>query len=944
MRRSRAALLVIVFCLACGVVAPSAWGQTSTFHARAGAGLGLLPPVNAKGKLSPADIATGALTPLTYHGGSVMAGGVTVHTVFWAPSGYSFQGSPGGSVPTYEGLLKQFFGDVAHDSGASGSCTTSGCNAFTVLPQYAEGTQVGQITPGAYNISYSATGSSIDDTNPYPAKASQCASPSGVATCITDGQIQAELDRLIQSTGGTPRGLGNLWIVFLPPGVDECVDPGACGTNAFLGYHGVSNINGHGVTIYAVAIDPIIEAPIGPGADPNGYPDAEVTLDTAAHETVEAMTDPEGTGWTDPNASEVGDKCATGQQTGTPLGFAPDGSPYNQVINGHQYLFQEMWANLDSGGNPGCVQATTSTSNPLPLPQVNLRQFNPIVRGNVNRASGGGIGVRVTLLRASAVDGSPVVVARASTTTAGDGSWSVSLAPHAVGDDRDEIDVDYSGAGAPQPNHQVILTGNGGSPFSLSGWTGWFALDNGSAAAAGSGGSSLTLAPCFQTGVLSYTFNGTPGAASPTDFCDGQTDAATVGTSAIGAGDTLTATSNDNRAFSAPNGPTPNPLGGLVSLTARVGEPASVSPYASPLGALFTPGGFPACIADLEAQAVACIGLVPNHNYALTDGRQRVPGAADSTGTLVEPLSVKRGDSIALSNGSRTLTTLHVAHLKATIFGEETVLAGGTCQGGDYFGVPPSSAPTSTSAGLPTSSATGGAALTGAICPTNGDATGLPTASISQTDDLSGGLTQTEVPHVEDTSPIEGESLYGKFTALAESGLPGPDNSLFPTDLFTRIALTIARASDGSPVFTAQNVDTSTGVSVSGLVPGAYTATWTLTDANGDTRIVGTRFNEQLSSGPKANAACRLVGRLHHEIRCTVGFPQLPAPTGTVGIRVTRAGNVIALGHGRLRKGKATITMRMLRQVSTGAWRITLVLSQPHKRAETVTLGLKKVV
>jgi hypothetical protein len=362
------------------------------------------------------------------------------------------------------------------------------------------------------------------------------------------------------------------------------------------------------------------------------------------------------------------------------------------------------------------------------------------------------------------------------------------------------------------------------------------------------------------------------------------------------------------------------------------------------LGALFAPGGFPACIADLEAQAVACIGLVPNHSYALTDGRQRVPGAADSTGTLVEPLFVKRGDSVALSNGSRTLTTLRVARLKATILGEETVLAGGSCQPGDYFGVPLSSAPTSTSAGLPTSTATGGAALSGAICPTNGDATGLPTASISQTDDLSGGLTQTEVPDVEDTSPIEGENLYGKFTALAESGLPGPNNSLFPTDLFTRIALTIARASDGRTVFTAPNVDTADGVSVSGLVPGAYTAAWTLTDANGDTRIVGTRFKEQLSSGPKATATCKLVGRLHHELRCTVGFPQLPPPTGTVRIRVARAGNVVALGHGRLRKGKATITMRELRQVSKGAWRITLVLSRPHKAAQTVTLGLKKVV
>src|SRR5207253_10486008 len=89
-----------------------------------------------------------------------------------------------------------------------------------------------------------------------------------------------------------------------------------------------------------------------------------------------------------------------------------------------------------------------------------------------------------------------VVVARASTTTAGDGSWRVSLAPHAVGDDRDEIDVDYSGAGAPQPSHQVILTGNGGNPFNEAGWTGWTALDDGSAV----GSSSLALAPCFQSG------------------------------------------------------------------------------------------------------------------------------------------------------------------------------------------------------------------------------------------------------------------------------------------------------------------------------------------------------------------------------------------------------------------------------------------------------------
>ena len=38
-----------------------------------------------------------------------------------------------------------------------------------------------------------------------------------------------------------------------------------------------------------------------------------------------------------------------------------------------------------------------------------------------------------------------------------------------VGDDRDVITIDYSGAGAPTPSHQQILTGNGGNPFTESG-------------------------------------------------------------------------------------------------------------------------------------------------------------------------------------------------------------------------------------------------------------------------------------------------------------------------------------------------------------------------------------------------------------------------------------------------------------------------------------------
>jgi hypothetical protein len=906
------------------------------FQPRVGGGLGLVPPVNRQGQLSTGDLASGAQTPETYHGGPVMSGLVTVHTIFWAAPGHPFQGSPGAGIPTYEGLVQQFVGDLAAEQGSAGSCTNADCSISTIWREYGSGTAVGGVTPGADGIVYNVAADSIDDSDPYPGKVDQCASPAGVAACITDGELQAEIDHVIQTTGGT-RGLNDIWFVFLPPGVDECIDATDCGTNAFAGYHSVSNLSGHGPAIYAVAIDPIIEAPVPPGGDPEGYPDAEVTLDIAGHEIGEAITDPEGTGWMDPNGSEEADKCDVGPQVGTPLGFAADGSPYDQVLGGHQYLLQEQWANVDAAGNADCVQSSPPTANHLPLPQVNLRQFNPVITGNVNEPTGGGIRVTVSLVRAG-VGGNPVTVARASTTTAADGSWRLSLAPHAPGDDRDEIDVDYAGPGAPQPAHQVILTGNGGDPFTEAGWIGWTAMDEGSRASNGSSGSSLSLGPCFQVGTTAFTFDGRPDSESPNDLCNTQSDVATETTPPIGPGDRLTWTSNDNRAFDAPTSPSPNLFGGLVSLTVPVGEAGSVSPFQSPLPA-FTPGGFPSCTADLELQEVLCDGLVPGKRYTLTDRRRRARGVADGTGTMVAALRIRRGDAISLSNGSSSLTTLHVAHLEVKIVGEETFLAGGRCQAGEYFSPPLAEPSVTTAAGLPTDPTAltdGGVALTGAICPASGHAAGLPSTSIAQTDELSGGATETEVPDIEDTSPMEGETVNGHFTALAESGLALPDNELIPTDTVTKISVSIF-TEHGHRVLAIRNVDTRRGVSVPALVPGKYEAVWKLTDFNGDTRFEATRFIMQRGRsgrGPAARVRCRVThgGR----IRCSVSFPAYRRIQGNVAMRLSRGGTLVALGHAAFVRGRATLTMSQLVRATSGSWESTLVLSGPRIRPVTV--------
>ena len=282
------------------------------FRPRIGFAMGILPKL---GTLP--EITSGTNWPVVYHGGDVMRN-VTLHTIFWAPPGYHFDGSPSPGTLGYEALIKQFLSDVAHDSGAPN-------NLYSTLTQYHDASG-----PGSTNISYNPAVDSIDLTAPYPPQSEQCASPDGIATCITDLQLQTEIDQLIGPNDPGARGLSNIWYVFLPPDVDTCTQPGQCATTVFAGYHSEFDL-GNGPTVYVPVPDPLVEFTPPPGSDPEGNPEAETTIDTVAHETEESITDPYGTAWVDPNGLEVADKCEDGPQEGTPLGYAPDGSPYNQL-------------------------------------------------------------------------------------------------------------------------------------------------------------------------------------------------------------------------------------------------------------------------------------------------------------------------------------------------------------------------------------------------------------------------------------------------------------------------------------------------------------------------------------------------------------------------------------------------------------------------------------
>ncbi len=799
-------LLVCVASMSAALAAPAV--ASTTFRPRIGKAMGLMPPAGAA-----RDIAQGTPIPVVYHGGPVMSD-VTVHTIFWAPSGYAFDGSPGSGVLGYEPLIKQFLGDVAHDSGLT-------TNVFSLLDQYGDAQG-----PGHYEIAYDTATDSIDDTDPYPAKGSQCASPSGVSTCITDQEVAHEIDRVIQQADPAGRNLHDVWELFLPPNVDECSSQGVCGSNAFAGYHAFAD-EGHGVFIYAVMIDTLIEVQSIPGADPEGNPEAENSIDTAAHETIEAITNPEGVGWMDPDGFEVADKCEIGPQQGAPLGFAPDGSPYDQIIDGHEYNIQEMWSNETDG----CEQSSTVTADGLPLASVSLRQFSPLISGSAGQALDGAP-VFVGLLRRDAV------VASAATLTRANGSWGpVALssggrhpAPHGVGDDRDVILVDYdSSSVAPE----LIATGSGGNPFTEGGWTGWLDLDTGF----GVSRSSITIGPCGQTGVLQLTVDGVA-TASPISACTTEQDQATVSTPPLTGASALTLSSEDNRAVSILD-----PSGALVKLTVPLGEPDSVAEIPN-RHVHFALTGIPACIADLRSQVAKCDGLVPGGRYTLTRARGNAVrhAAADANGViriadLPGRVPIARGDRLTLTNAAkRALTVLHVADLRVDINGEETVIASGSCQPGDYWGAPLTSLPASASIGV------GGAAGTGIVCPSNGEAAGLPGTVIAQTDDLSGGLTETSVPLLAGTAPASDAIVNGAFTAIAQTELPSADGTFVSTG--AAVSLTITSAA-GRQVFCATNVATGAGVPVPGLAPSVYDAKWVVSDRNGDTRTIASKFIEQ---------------------------------------------------------------------------------------------------
>ena len=272
---------------------------------------------------------------MDYNGGPVMPSN-TDYMVLWSPGGLDTYG------PGYVSGLKQWFKDLAHDSGGHQ-------NTDSVSAQY-------QDLTGAFARYATTFGGAVLDTQPYPT--SQCPVNSPVTECLTDLQIQQELERFV-AAHHFKADLSHEYFLLTPPHVESCFsnDPsqsfGGCsagivpstGLAAFCAYHGQTTLSP--MLIYAQ--DPYV--PGNPHCDdgnhPNGVSDGEL-VGGLSHEQNESVTDPiPNDAWTNGAGTnqglEVGDQCDS--VNGTPLGTAPNGAKYNQVINGHFYWYQEEWSN-----------------------------------------------------------------------------------------------------------------------------------------------------------------------------------------------------------------------------------------------------------------------------------------------------------------------------------------------------------------------------------------------------------------------------------------------------------------------------------------------------------------------------------------------------------------------------------------------------------------------
>jgi hypothetical protein len=176
---------------------------------------------------------------------------------------------------------------------------------------------------------------------------------------VTEAGIQTMLTNEIQG-GALDAPNGNtLYVVFMPPGVQETFDV----SNSFAGHHS-SYAFGNGTAYYAT-----IEYPTSGGTilgNVGSETNFQYLTETASHEMVEAITDPmvnvpSQAAWFDRNTGqgEIGDITQKNPPPGGVIGL--------EGTNGYGYVVQKYWSNQN---NTSVIPGGISFQNISVVPQL----------------------------------------------------------------------------------------------------------------------------------------------------------------------------------------------------------------------------------------------------------------------------------------------------------------------------------------------------------------------------------------------------------------------------------------------------------------------------------------------------------------------------------------------------------------------------------------------
>jgi hypothetical protein len=256
---------------------------------------------------------------LTYQGGPIMTGD-NLYAIFWIPPTLQ-NGSPTSLSTKYQAVTKQFLADYPYHGIANNS--TQYYSVKNGVTKYFTG--VGKLV------------ASYVDTNAYPA--SGCSDSVTPGNCITDAQLQAEIQRVMTLKGWTG-GLNKMYLMFTSTGEGSCSGI-YCAYTDYCAYHGYFGSTST-PTIYANQpyADPNYCFATGQKA-PSGDIPSDANVNVASHEITEANTDPELSAWWDTvNGEEIGDLCAWSFGS-----LTWDSALANQMWNGHFYDLQLEYDN-----------------------------------------------------------------------------------------------------------------------------------------------------------------------------------------------------------------------------------------------------------------------------------------------------------------------------------------------------------------------------------------------------------------------------------------------------------------------------------------------------------------------------------------------------------------------------------------------------------------------